>query len=132
MSWSDFEPSFRARLERMRFGLLVQAKSYADLMTSSMRSEAPWTNRSGDARRLITALSTELDRDPNNYSVGITAAHGVAYGVFLETRRANIRQETRDGVSGPWTMILRPVVARYRPRYFQDAQELVRRTLRGQ
>lgn len=48
-----------------------------------MKATAPWTDRTGEARRLLMAETTEGDG-----SITLYLIHGAAYGVHLELRHA--------------------------------------------
>lgn len=49
-------------------------------LESWMRANAPWEDRTGEARRQLDAFTT-----PSAAKVWLTVAHGVEYGVYLET-----------------------------------------------
>lgn len=66
-----------------------------------MRNNAPWTDRTGNARSGLTARGF---RDGNNF--GIDLAHSVSYGIWLEIRfsgRFSIISPTIDS-RGPEVM----------------------------
>ena len=56
------------------------ADRYAPDIEAWMKSNAPWTDRTGNARQ---TLNTEV-QEVASIMVGIILAHGVDYGVFLE------------------------------------------------
>lgn len=47
-----------------------------------MKRNAPWTDRTGEARKLLMAEVKETDKDITLYLI-----HGAAHGVFLELAR---------------------------------------------
>ena len=62
------------------------AQEAAEELQSYMKAEAPWTDRSGDARDMLKA---EYFEEPaglgdSQLNVGVKLEHGVPYGVFLE------------------------------------------------
>jgi hypothetical protein len=48
-----------------------------------MRSNAPWTDRTGNARQ---GLNTQVEGSPDE--IALIFAHGVFYGIFLELRNS--------------------------------------------
>lgn len=64
---------------RFEQALRIYAESSAQKLEGKMRSGAPWTDRTGDARKRLTAVAT-----PKSYGYLITLSHGVDYGIYLE------------------------------------------------
>lgn len=56
------------------------AEDFAQDIEDYAKSNAPWADRSGDAR---AQLETEVETEGEE--VVITLSHGVEYGIFLET-----------------------------------------------
>lgn len=71
-----------------------------------MRSEAPWTDRTGDAREL---LGFSVDEDPIRPRVYLF--HGVHYGLWLEVRW-----------NGDYAIIM-PTIEQFGPELIQRIQE---------
>lgn len=62
-------------------GLMGVAQEYAPQIQSHMKQTAPWTDRTGDARRTLYAKAEERPK-----GAAIEMGHGVHYGVWLEIR----------------------------------------------
>lgn len=65
--------------ERQEQALGIYADTAAQMLQDHMKSTAPWTDRTGEARRRLSAKSEKVE---NGYQ--ITLAHGVDYGINLE------------------------------------------------
>jgi hypothetical protein len=88
---------------RMRAASLALGQNWAGKLEGEMKTKAPWTDRTGNARAGLFATAT-LERE----DVVIRLAHTVDYGKYLElandgryailepTRRAYQRQIHRD------------------------------------
>lgn len=61
--------------------LLLYTKTSALKLQNSMRSNAPWKDRTGRARQTLTGTGYKAE-DNSGYIIKL--AHGVNYGVFLE------------------------------------------------
>lgn len=61
--------------------LRVYADSVAKKMEASAKTNRPWTDRTGDARRTITAFAKHAS---NRSKIRITLQDGVYYGKYLE------------------------------------------------
>lgn len=73
-----------------------------------MKENAPWTDRTGNARReLYARVTVERDR----YLIVIRFGHGVDYGIFLELARAG-----RFG-------IINPTIDKYGPEFMSEIVE---------
>lgn len=65
--------------ERQEQALGIYADTAARMLQDHMKSTAPWTDQTGEARRRLSAKSEKVE---NGYQ--ITLAHGVDYGINLE------------------------------------------------
>lgn len=72
-SLDDFE-------QRLRYGLLMYASTEAENLEAEMKAKRPWTDRSGDAKKYLTARASL----PSKNEIEIKLAHGVRYGIWLE------------------------------------------------
>ena len=86
------------------------ADRYAPDIEAWMKSNAPWTDRTGNARQ---TLNTEV-QEVASIMVGIILAHGVDYGVFLELSHG-----------GSWA-IIGPAIDYFAPKVWADVQRLFR------
>lgn len=142
--WEDLSPTLQRRIHALRTALLALSQTTAGEMEATLKSEAPWDDRTGNARNTLHARASVLDANPNEWTVGIVAAHGMQYGVWLETKQNQyvwgrgpypFRQVTvsegGESITGPWTMVLRPVAARYNQRYQEQARQLAQRAFGG-
>lgn len=60
------------------------ARETAEILQSKMQLEAPWRDRTGNARRGLSAEYFEEDAGENHLRVGVKLSHGVSYGIYLE------------------------------------------------
>lgn len=60
------------------------AQEAAESLTDYMQLNAPWNDRTGDARRGLKAEYFEEDVGDNHLNVGVKLKHSVRYGTFLE------------------------------------------------
>lgn len=87
----NLKPKTMAALE-------VYGDSVSKEMESYAKSNRPWTDRTGDARKLLVGFSSPL-----KYGVRCNVRHGVSYGIYLEMcneRRYAILEPTVKAV-GP-------------------------------
>jgi len=61
--------------------MYAKAETEAVKIQSTMQRNRPWTDRTGQAKRQLSAVATK-----NNTNITVTLTHGVEYGQFLETR----------------------------------------------
>ena len=78
--------------EQVRAGITAIAQRNAPLIQNWMKANAPWTDRTGNARQ---TLYTELQGLLTDM-VAIILAHGVEYGIYLEMSNAG-----RYAIVGP-------------------------------
>lgn len=64
---------------RARQAILMYGDTAAKKMEGWMRNDAPWTDRTGDARKRLTGEASEVSN-----GIQIALAHGVEYGIWLE------------------------------------------------
>ncbi len=57
----------------------MYAKNQAKRLESYAKKDAPWTDRTGMARKSLNAITSKT-----NTGIRITLAHGVDYGIWLE------------------------------------------------
>lgn len=69
-----FKANVEARLDE-------ELEDFARECEVYMKANAPWEDRTGDAREGLSAEATENEVKGNK---GVTLAHGVTYGVYLE------------------------------------------------
>ena len=74
--------------------LVPYLERQADMLRGQMKREAPWTDRTGAARR---ALLAEVEQDVNR--VSLVLSHGVPYGKYLELSNGG-----RYAIVGPTVM----------------------------
>lgn len=97
--------------KKMQIGLQMYLAAQAVALEGEMKQGAPWTNRSGDARRRLTA---SVER-PAPASFRIKLAHGVRYGVWLE-----LAKEKKYAIIGP-------VIAEKSAAIFKGLETLVKK-----
>ena len=75
--------SLAAHDKKIKRGIAAQFLRAAPEATSYAKKNAPWTDRSGNARAGLHAKATSID---NGDAFQLLVAHSVFYGIFLETR----------------------------------------------
>lgn len=88
---------FRANVED---ALLQELEQFAQEVEDYMKANAPWDDRTGDARGGLTA---EPDQNEMKGNLGIVLAHGVDYGVYLEFKYGG-----RDAIIIPTMEVMGP------------------------
>ena len=113
----DAWPRFtQTQVDALENDLVAFVEGMLDEVASDMKTQAPWTDRTGNARAsLFTALIHEARR-----TVGILLSHGsvIDYSTFLEY-----------GFSGRFA-ILAPSVDRWGPKLLAGAQKILRERFR--
>lgn len=99
-----------AYIEAIRRGVRQIAAHYAPLIEEWMKANAPWQDRTGDARRLLNVEAEDLALD----MVQISLNHGVEYAMYLETMFA-----------GAYS-VLGPALDVFAPQVWADVQALLR------
>ncbi len=89
----------RAYIERKKAGMVMLLQNLAGHAEGEMKSNAPWTDRTGNARNGLHA-GVEVGQDKYTFYL----SHGVEYGVFLELAH------------GGNYAIVRPTADRYKTR----------------
>jgi len=101
----DMVDTYRVRLHRALFLLAV---SYAPRIETWMKQNAPWTDRTGNARQTLWAEAFDFAD-----VVVLAFGHGVSYGTFLEL--AN---------QGRYSVIF-PALDHFAPKIWADAKRLL-------
>lgn len=78
------------------------AEYFAPIVETEAKQNAPWTDRTGNARQGLHGFVEDLSASV----VAITLAHGVSYGIFLELRN-----------QGRYAIIMPTLEANYQPVY---------------
>lgn len=82
--WRGTLPANIDNLDRyMKSRILTAAHSFAPRIETHMKTNAPWTDRTGNARAGLFARASVAGTGAK-----ITFGHTVFYGIFLETRFA--------------------------------------------
>lgn len=80
----DFEDEVTPELDSMKGRLFAAVKMLASTEATKlqgyMQRKRPWTDRTGEAKRRLSATVST----PNDHLVRITLSHGVDYGKWLE------------------------------------------------
>jgi len=76
MGKTKINKNFAKGLERR---LVKAANKVASDVQSELQNEAPWQDRTGEARQRLN-VNVEVDKQ----GISIIASHGVDYGVYLE------------------------------------------------
>ena len=88
---------FKANVESE---ILRELEEFAQECETYMKANAPWEDRTGDARSELTAAPSQNDSKGN---LGVELAHGVDYGVFLEFKDGG-----RLAIIGPTMEVMGP------------------------
>lgn len=67
---------------KSREAVIAVAKYFERVMETAAKNNAPWTDRTGNARQTLNAFVDETSKD----FVELFLAHGMEYGVYLEVR----------------------------------------------
>lgn len=94
----------------MRAGLLLYADTESKRMEGDAKKEAPWVDRTGNARQTLQGFSQE---DGDAVTLGV--AHNVDYGPYLE-----LANNKKYG-------ILRTTILKHAPGILKGLQALFRR-----
>lgn len=94
----------------IRRGVRAIADRYAPEIEAYMKSEATWTDRTGNARQSLAAEVEEMAGE----MVQIILAHGVEYGIFLELAHGGAYQ------------IIAPTIDVFGPRIWADVRAMLR------
>ena len=95
--------------EQLIAGIELYINSAASQLQGEMKKDAPWTDRTGEARRRLTATTSK----EQNYVYVITLAHGVNYGVYLE-----LAHEKKYA-------IIQPTILKEAPKIFADLKHIL-------
>ena len=96
MDTSELMGNMDNMYNRLNMAVGVLAEQGATKLQSSAKKNAPWTDRTGEARRRLSGTAKPILKGWR-----ITLAHGVSYGIYLELsheRRFAIIQQTIDRV----------------------------------
>lgn len=88
---------FKANVEAE---ILRELEQFAQECEAYMKANAPWDDRTGDARGGLTA---EADQNETKGNLGVVLAHGVDYGVYLEFKFGG-----RDAIITPTMEVMGP------------------------
>lgn len=102
-------PALEEYLRAIHNGVLAIAQFWSPQIQNWMRENAPWTDRTGNARQ---TLHTEVI-DVTGEMVGLMMAHGVTYGYNLELRN-----------SGRYA-IIGPALDKFAPLIWANVKELL-------
>ena len=78
----------------------------AEIITARLKAEHPWQNQTGAAEQ---GLRCGVLEDDNTFRV--RAAHGVPYGIFLETKHQGRYAVLQPVMRSQWPLALRAVAA---------------------
>ena len=112
-TFRQLEADYNARGARVRASLLAYSQKTAGDIERDMKRNAPWTDRTGNARNTLRATPMIFHADPERFEVGVVAGHGMEYGLWLEVRWAG-----RFAIVGP-------TVRAAAPRYFAGCRRIV-------
>ena len=91
-------------------GVYTICQRYQPTVEAWMKSNAPWTDRTGNARQ---TLHTEVE-EVVNQMVSIILAHGVDYGKYLELSNGGVYS------------VISPALDYFAPKIWADVQALFR------
>lgn len=105
-AWGDLADTYAEAIEDALFQL---AQRYAAEIEAWMKDNAPWTDRTGNARQALYAEAERL----TGQAAEIILAHGMDYGLWLELANA-----------GRFSVIS-PALDHFIPLIWRDAQALL-------
>lgn len=108
-------PLYAQMFEQIEAEIVAVAEQLTDEITEYMKQNAPWTDRTGDARANLYSVVRHAARQ----SIEILLSHGslIPYGIYLELLHA-----------GRFAIIA-PSVDVWGPRMFHETQAILRRHL---
>lgn len=109
----DFDRQAAAVIDRKMTGIVALAQAQAGRIESHMKANAPWTDRTANARNGLSSV-VRVERSPGRLRVVIDSGHSVSYGVFLE--KAN---------GGAWA-IVDPTLDYYGPDLIRQIRSFLR------
>lgn len=98
----------QAYVDEIDTAVLQLANRYAPEIAAWMKENAPWTDRTGNARQTLDSEVYELTE-----TVVIAFGHGVDYGIFLEEANA-----------GRFAIVT-PAIDYFAPKIWADVQRLM-------
>lgn len=104
----DLGPNLRKLDAHILARMHVAATSFAPRIEAHMKGNAPWTDRTGNARAGLFARPKSSGR-----SASIVFGHSVFYGIFLETR-----------FSGTYAIVL-PTLEEMAPEFMSYAAKII-------
>ena len=104
-----FETAGQEYARRVHQATFLLAQRYAPEIENWMKQNAPWTDRTGNARAALWAEAFDFVD-----TVVIAFGHGVDYGTFLELANA-----------GNYAVIT-PALDNFTPKIWNDVQEMLR------
>jgi hypothetical protein len=135
---SDLRRDWSNRVNRLQAAVVVLSQSYAGRIEAHMKANRRWTDRTANARnRLFGRATFELGTQPQTFSVGIVAGHGMDYGIYLELGTRFMRIPPMAIPPGSPSVvpatglvgypIVGPTLELYAPRFAADVQGLLGR-----
>lgn len=80
----QFSRNYPEYARRVKFAVRQVAMYFQAVFEAYAKTNAPWTDRTANARQSLHAWTEELAGD----TVRLWLSHGVQYGIYLETRYA--------------------------------------------
>lgn len=80
---NTLKPNLKAGPGRVKSIVFAKTKQYQPIVEGYATTNAPWTDRTGNARN---TLSARTEHKPNTDS--IILSHGMIYGVWLEVKNS--------------------------------------------
>lgn len=103
----------QAYARAIRAGLHAIAQKWAAILENEMRQQAPWTDRTGNARQSLYARVDPPTAIEIFDVIELVLAHGVEYGVYLE-----LKNQGRFA-------IVNPTIDRAAPRIWDDVRRML-------
>lgn len=100
---SDLSKGLKEYSEKLDIGLEVYTRTAALSLEAYAKQKAPWTDRTGEARKRLTARAQKIE----NLQYQITLSHGVDYGKWLE-----LANEKKYAIIQPTLRLKTPEVVR--------------------
>lgn len=87
-----------------------------------MKTEAPWRDRTANARNGLFATAQRLGKT----SFAILLGHSVTYGIYLELPHTHRREDGSEYTIGPYP-IVRPTMEKYAPKVLKTLTKILNR-----
>ncbi len=106
---------------KLNRAVFAVAKYYDGRVEASAKVNAPWTDRTTNARNGLFAKATKLGG-----AFAIILAHSVTYGIYLELPHTHERADGSTYTIGPYPIIM-PTIEKFAPKVMRALVKIIDR-----